>query len=67
MRKSEMTTVVVTLQDAQRASAVIRALRHSWADLPKCEVEVLLEMSSEYADSVTEYLINLSDEGVSHA
>ncbi|CNC83859.1 hypothetical protein [Yersinia pseudotuberculosis] len=67
MRKSEMTVVMVTLQEAQRASAVIRALRHSWVELPGNEVELLLEMSSGYADSVTEYLINLSGEEVSHA
>lgn len=67
MRKSEMTVVMVTLQEAQRASAVIRALRHSWVELQGNEVELLLEMSSEYADSVTEYLINLSGEEVNHA
>ncbi|AYD45327.1 hypothetical protein [Yersinia rochesterensis] len=67
MRKSEMAVAMVTLQQAQRASAVIRALRHSWVGLPGHEVELLLEMSSEYADSVTEYLINLSGEEISHA
>ncbi|WP_145551869.1 hypothetical protein [Yersinia mollaretii] len=66
MRKSEMTAVMSTLQQAQRASAVIRALHHSWVELPGHEVELLLEMSSEYADSATEYLINLSGEELSH-
>ncbi|CNK43109.1 Uncharacterised protein [Yersinia mollaretii] len=67
MRKSEMTAVMSTLQQAQRASAVIRALRHSWVEIPGHEVELLLEMSSEYADLATEYLINLSGEEVNHA
>ncbi|CNI04468.1 hypothetical protein [Yersinia pekkanenii] len=67
MRKSEMTVAMVTLQQAQKASAVIRALHHSWVELPGHEVELLLEMSSGYADSVTEYLISLSGEEISHA
>lgn len=67
MRKSEMTAVMSTLQQAQRSSAVIRALRHSWIELPGHEVEILLEMLSEHADSTTEYLINLSGGEVSHA
>lgn len=66
MRKSEMAVAMAALDQAQRASAVIRALRHSWVELPGNEVELLLEMSSEYADSVTEYLISLSGEEVSH-
>ncbi|MBO1551534.1 hypothetical protein [Yersinia pseudotuberculosis] len=67
MRKSEMAVAMAALDQAQRASAVIRALRHSWVELPGNEVELLLEMSSGYADSVTEYLINLSGEEVNHA
>ncbi|AKP33312.1 hypothetical protein [Yersinia aleksiciae] len=67
MRKSEMTAVMSTLQQAQRASAVIRALRYSLWELSSHEIETLLEVSSEYADSATECLINLSGEEVSHA
>lgn len=50
------------LQNAQKASAAIRALHFSWVELPGVEVELLLEMSSKFADQVTEYLINLSGE-----
>ncbi|WP_145560891.1 hypothetical protein [Yersinia bercovieri] len=66
MRKSEMTAVMSTLQQAQRTSAVICALRYSLWELSSHEIETLLEVSSEYADSVTECLINLSGEEVSH-
>ncbi|EKN6273817.1 hypothetical protein DVP66_10090 [Yersinia enterocolitica] len=66
MRKSEMTAVMSTLQQAQRTSAVIRALRYSLWELSSHEIETLLEVSSEYADSATECLINLSGEEVSH-
>jgi len=54
--------VMQALQNAQKASAAVRALLHSWVELPGAEVELLLEMSSEYADEVTAYLINLSGE-----
>ncbi|EKN4009683.1 hypothetical protein NUF65_001336 [Yersinia enterocolitica] len=66
MRKSEMTAVMSTLQQAQRTSAVIRALRYSLWELSSHEIETLFEVSSEYADSATECLINLSGEEVSH-
>ncbi|EKN4788149.1 hypothetical protein WKS02_001523 [Yersinia enterocolitica] len=67
MHKSEMTAVMSTLQQTQRASAVIRALRCSLWELSSHEIETLLEVSSEYADSATECLINLSGEEISHA
>lgn len=48
------------LLNAQKASAAIRSLHYSWVELKGIEVELLLEISSRYADSVTEYLTNLS-------
>jgi len=50
------------LLNAQKVSAVVRALHFSWVELPGCEVELLLEMSSQYADLVTKCLINKSGE-----
>lgn len=50
------------LKTAQKASVVSRALHYSWAELQVHEVDLLLEMTTEYSDSVTEYLINLSGE-----
>ncbi|CNI37514.1 hypothetical protein [Yersinia pekkanenii] len=64
MSKQETNSLMDTLLNAQKASAVIRALNHSWVELSGCEVELLLDMSSEYADSVTEYLINRSGESI---
>lgn len=57
------------LKNAQKASVIARALHYTWVELQGHEVELMLEMTTEYADSVTEYLINLSgeDDGVSHA
>lgn len=60
MSRHETNELMDILLKAQKASAIIRALNYSWIELPGCEVEALLSMSSEYADSVTEYLINLS-------
>lgn len=50
------------LKNAQKASVIARALNYTWVELQGHEVELLLEMTTEYADSVTEYLINLSGE-----
>lgn len=50
------------LKNAQKASAIARALYFTWVELQGHEVELLLEMTTEYADSVTERLINLSGE-----
>lgn len=50
------------LKNAQKASVIARALNYTWVELQGREVELLLEMTTEYADSVTEYLINLSGE-----
>jgi|GEM_PF-3188921 len=50
------------LQNAQKASVSIRSLLHAWVELPGIEVELMLEMASQYADQVTEYLINQSGE-----
>lgn len=58
------------LQNAQRTSAAIRSLHFSWIELQGNEVEVMLEMTSQYADEVTAYLIELSggdDAEVDHA
>ena len=57
------------LKNAQKASVIARALNYTWVELQGHEVELLLEMTTEYADSVTEYLINLSgedSEGANH-
>lgn len=56
------------LKTAQKASVISRALHYSWAELQVHEVDLLLEMTTGYADSVTEYLINLSgsDDGEVH-
>ena len=50
------------LKNAQKASVIARALHYTWVELQGHEVELMLEMTTEYADSVTEYLINLSGE-----
>ncbi|URG53036.1 hypothetical protein IG605_001265 [Pectobacterium quasiaquaticum] len=50
------------LKNAQKASVIARALNYTWVELQGHEVELLLEMTTEYADSVTEFLINLSGE-----
>ena len=57
------------LKNAQKASVIARALHYTWVELQAHEVELMLEMTTEYADSVTEYLINLSgedSEGANH-
>lgn len=50
------------LKNAQKASVIARALHYSWVELQGHEVELMLEMTTEYADFVTEHLINLSGE-----
>ncbi|HBU8934697.1 hypothetical protein [Klebsiella pneumoniae] len=47
------------LKNAQKASVIARALHHSWVELQGHEVELMLEMTTEYADFVAENLINL--------
>ncbi|CNI16599.1 Uncharacterised protein [Yersinia similis] len=64
MSKQENKNLMGILLNAQKTSALIRALNYSWTELSRCEVELLLDMSSEYADSVTEYLINRSGESI---
>lgn len=57
------------LKNAQKASVIARALHYTWVELQGHEVELMLEMTTEYTDSVTEYLINLSgekSEGANH-
>ena len=47
------------LKNAQKASVIARAFHHSWVELQGHEVELMLEMTTEYADFVAENLINL--------
>ncbi|PHI31061.1 hypothetical protein [Budvicia aquatica] len=66
MTKQEIKQLNDILQKSQQASAIARAMYHSWLELPGCEIELLIGMFSEYSDSVTECLINLSGEAVRH-
>ncbi|HBS6919851.1 hypothetical protein K9I53_02195 [Klebsiella quasipneumoniae] len=50
------------LKNAQKASVIARALHYSWVELQGHEVALMLEMTTEYTDFVTEHLINLSGE-----
>lgn len=59
---SDITELNEVLKNAQKASVLARALHYTWVELKGHEVELMLEMTTEYADSVTEYLINLSGE-----
>ncbi len=67
MHKHDTRELMDILLKAQKASAITRALHYSWVELPGAEIELLIGMLSEYSDSVTESLINLSGEEVSHA
>ncbi|HDZ0658744.1 TPA: hypothetical protein RRT39_002026 [Klebsiella pneumoniae] len=50
------------LKNAKKASVIARALHYSWVELQGHEVALMLEMTTEYTDFVTEHLINLSGE-----
>ncbi|CAI2505551.1 MAG: hypothetical protein LKJ78_08170 [Serratia liquefaciens] len=50
------------LINARKTSMMLRSLLISWVELKGDEVELMIGMASEYADSVTECLNNLSGE-----
>lgn len=62
MAEQNKDALMNNLLNARKTSTMLNSLLISWVELKGDEVELMINMASEYADSVTEYLVNLSGE-----